>query len=271
VSHFHTGGSINSSSIQTFSESRFHAGGIITTRPATNPSNVARETLPRFHDGGQMSGSSKMGGGELKAGERMIIAEDGEFVINKRTAAKIGMENLQKLNRAQATVTPRFHFGGAISPAINVVQLSRIAPRFHFGGTIQAFINTVAPVLARFHNGGIIASTHVAVNPQLKFPRFHQGGAVLRSALSLPKYHDGGTVNPTERWSGTSADLSYMKQTGTISDAWMIPAGTSRGQNNNGPSANIAVFNNPQFQNRQAVGQTSAQLAAAMEAGKRNR
>jgi hypothetical protein len=188
---------------------RFHIGGSI------GPTIWNIHNAPRFHGGGQMwNGSGMKGGGELKPGERMIIAEDGEFVINKRDAMKIGRDNLQKLNRGEATVTPKFHFGGMI----------------------QVFNHAVAP-LVRFHDGGLIDSSDIA---------------------SVPEWSSGRTDAPSS--------MTFQAAT--------IPQNTLTGgiqRSGNGPSANIAVFNNPQFQNRQSVGQTSAQLTAAMEAGKRNR
>jgi len=73
-----------------------------------------------------------------------------------------------------------------------------------------------------------------------------------------------------EGWSSPVSDFAMvaaaMPQTAT-----MATPGRSDGQGSAGSSVNVANFYNPQFQNRQSVGQTSAQLTAAMEAGKRNR
>jgi hypothetical protein len=185
----------------------YHRGGIIGHSPTftRSVSLASSQNLPRFHSGGQMShGGVK--GTDLKPGERMIIAEDGEFVINKKTAMTIGADKLQKLNRAEATVTPRFHFGGMIR---------------------------------EFSTGGLIDSNDIG---------------------SIPQWSSGRTDAPS----------STTFQAGTIPQASLMLPGGSRGINN-GPSANVAIFNNPQFQNRQSVGQASAQLAAAMESGKRNR
>lgn len=135
----HGGGLISSSMVSR----RFHEGGAIS--PAIDSvqlSKAAQSVAPRFHDGGQMWNGDKMGGGDLKPGERVIIAEDGEFVLKKQIAMKIGSEKLEKLNRGEAMIIPkRFHEGGRVQHSERTVinHISALAaPRLHDGGTISA-------------------------------------------------------------------------------------------------------------------------------------
>lgn len=108
------------------------------------------------------------------------------------------------------------------------------------------------------------------------WPKYHSGGMVhpeIRYAVNIERYHDGGSISLAEGWSNPGgSDMAFTIPTPlSMPQSAMMSGGRSDGQSDGGRSTNIAVFNNPQFQNRQSVGQTSAQLTAAMEAGKRNR
>ena len=147
----HEGGQVDAN----FPIRRLHIGGAIS--PAIDSvqlSKVAQSVSPRFHDGGGMMGGKIGGDATLKPGERMIIAEDGEYVIKKQTAMKIGLKKLEQLNRDQAMITAKMHTGGI------VMQNSKYLQSFHQGGKIllSPQSSVLSPLnMPRFHDGGDIS------------------------------------------------------------------------------------------------------------------
>lgn len=165
---------------------------VATKRPGHESPAEFRPSPGRMHSGGPVSAT---GGAGLKPDETPIVAQSGEFMIQRDAAKVIGRDMLENLNNAH-----RYHSGGEIS----------------FKGNNNAY--DVGRTLGQaFGHDGIT-------------PGYAGGTGAIGEALGMGKFSRGGSW-PARQWAelaaNTRAALNFWRSQGVFPGG--IGTGVHRG------------------------------------------
>lgn len=91
-------------------------GGVNPFGGTNNQAGSGGSFAPGMHTGGRVQPgmSSSRQAGPLRAGERPIIAQDGEYMIQRSAVQQVGVPFLEAINNGRAGDGVRYHTGGLI-------------------------------------------------------------------------------------------------------------------------------------------------------------